>query len=209
MGIVTRVWCTWLFAMASLQAAAPDSLPAIYYQIVSLDVEPERTVIKILLPPQFTTAQLMEQVRLVVCWPGDNPPEKPMLIYVFPDTAPINQPYKIGALYRPHRGFSWDVRDWKPIPWPAEEPGRSSKELYNQVVEQLLSKTVDFSGEETEAIQSVARTRRLPVQQVRRAYFHVKHWLIWQKLKREYKKEIPALPSSFRNRQPDNSHLAP
>ncbi|RMG62623.1 MAG: hypothetical protein D6715_12070 [Calditrichaeota bacterium] len=209
MGTLLRTFNILLLFAALLLAAPPDSIPQVYYQIVSLDAEPERTVIKIKLPPQLSTAQLMEQVRLVVCWPGEEPPEKPLLIYVFPDTAPSDQPYQIGALYVPGKGFAWDLRDWRPVAWQPEDPSQENKELYNMVVERLLGQAMDFAGEESEAIKAVAREQHLSPQRVRQAYFRVKHWLVWQSLHRRKSAQQTGSPTSAQSATLDNSHLAP
>ena len=181
----------WLPALLHAQApAAPDSTAEdtlnIQYQLVETHYLSMEDVFKIKVPPYLTTAEVMEQIRLAVRWPGDPPPRKITTVYVFRDGQKRGASSKTGGIYVPGKGFRWDMADWEPDVSILEfQPSDKDKLLYNFLLDTLFAAGIsseDMSDStELPIKKAVARDFEMSVAQLDSVYYHVKWWIDLQR----------------------------
>jgi hypothetical protein len=168
-----------LFTSAYSQPARWDSLN-IQYQLLQSNYFEAEDVIKIKIPPFLSTREVMEQVKLVVQWPGDPPPAKKTTVYVFKENATVGDRSKTGGRYIPGKGFFWDLKDWKPDTTIRHyTPRFIDRLIYNTLLDSLLDNgiySIDFENKEKATKQKVAREFEISVTQLDSIYYRVKWW---------------------------------
>lgn len=168
-----------LFNSAYSQSARWDSLN-IQYQLLQSNYFEAESVIKIKVPPFLSTREVMEQVKLVVQWPGDPPPVKKTTVYVFKENAVVGDRSKTGGRYIPGKGFLWDLKDWNPDTTIHHyTPRFIDRLIYNTLLDSLLDNgvySIDFESKEKATKQNVAREFEISVSQLDSIYYQVKWW---------------------------------
>ncbi|RMF58457.1 MAG: hypothetical protein D6748_08650 [Calditrichaeota bacterium] len=169
-----------LFSKGFSQKAIWDSLN-IQYRLVNSYYNQFENIFKIKVPPYLSTSEVMEQIRLVVQWPGDPPPTKRTIVYVFKEDVPEDATSKTGAVYLPGKGFLWDMRDWQPdTSILSYTPTPEDKVIYNTFLDSLFAHQ-EFSDNSSEKVKglkkNVAQLFDITVSELDSIYYHVKWWL--------------------------------
>lgn len=169
-----------LGATSSAQQAVWDSLN-IQYRLVNSYYNQDKNVFKIKVPPYLNTREVMRQVRLVVQWPGDPPPKKKTVVYVFKEDVPENATSKTGGVFIPGKGFLWDMRDWQPDTSILHyRPRPEDKFIYNTLLDSLFAhqEFSDLNAKEVKPIkQNVARRFSISLAELDSIFYRVKWWL--------------------------------
>ena len=147
----------------------------IMYEIVGQQFHSEENIIKIKLPPFLTTDEVMEQIKLALQWPGEPPPTQTTYIYIFKDSDKIGAKSNTGAVYIPHKGFKWNLNEWKPSKIKLSEPTLQEKIIYNTLLDSMFSKSFDY--ENIELKKTVANRFKISITQLDSIYFKVKYWI--------------------------------
>lgn len=157
-----------------------DSLD-VQYRILQSHYQPFEDIIKIKVPPHLSTRQVMEQVKMVVQFPGAPPPRKKTIVYVFKDDDRKGATSKTGCIYSPSKGFQWDLRDWHPdLSIYHYEPSIRDKLLYNTLLDSMFTHgffALEFEKEESSIKENVAKQFRISEAELDSIYFRVKWWL--------------------------------
>ena len=192
-------FCLHLISVLLILAGPPvfsqqpiwDSLN-IQYRLVNTYYNQYENIFKIKVPPYLKTHEVMEQIRLVVQWPGDPPPKKKTVVYVFKEDVPENATSKTGAVYIPGKGFFWDMGDWQPDTSLLHyHPRPEDKFIYNTLLDSLFAHQA-FSDIDTGKVKpikrNVARQFGLSVVELDSIYYRVKWWL---NLHKHYRSDTP------------------
>lgn len=163
------IWAPSLHA----QQSAWDTLN-IRYEIISQGFSDTEDVIKIRVPPYLSTAEVMEQIKLALQWPGDPPPRKLTRIYVFKDTDQVGDSSQTGAVYIPGKGYVWNLAGWKPIAFPLQDPSLLEKVIYNTLLDSIFAHGA--STHNLEIKEKVARKFDITVSKLDSIYWKVKYW---------------------------------
>lgn len=155
--------------------------PERQYSIIQLEFSEEYDVIKVKVPNWLTTSELMEQLRKVLIWPGEQPPTKKTYIYVFKETDQIGARSTTGCVYIPGKGFRWDLRYWHPEMRVTAQPTEDEIEIYNTFVECLLRNGFTFDNQRVR--QQIANRYHISVARLDTIYTRVLHW--WQTAPRD------------------------
>lgn len=167
-----------LAASVYAQSNGQDTLD-IRYEIIGQNFHTDETVKKIQLPPYLSTPEVMEQIKLSVQWPGDPPPEKKTVIYVFKETDKIGAESKTGAIYVPGKGYKWFLNDWTPIEISLIEPTVMEKLIYNTLLDSMFARGMTIHNEEIK--DKIAKQFDLTVSKLDSIYLKVKYWkLYWE-----------------------------
>lgn len=153
-----------------------DSLN-IRYEIISQSFSPTKDVIKIRTPPYLYTEEVMEQIRLVLQWPGEPPPQKVTYIYIFRETDQIGDTSQTGAIYIPGEGFKWRLGNWKPIEFPLKEPTIQEKIIYNTFLDTIFARGSTMHNIEIK--EEIAKQFNISVSKLDSVYFKVKYWMFY------------------------------
>ncbi|RMH79106.1 MAG: hypothetical protein D6681_19445 [Calditrichaeota bacterium] len=163
--------------------------PNVCYQLVNTDYREYETIIKIKLPPYLSTREVMEQIKLVVQWPGEPPPPKRTTIYVFREDADDDAISGTGARYLPGKGFLWDLKDWHPDSSIFQYvPSKLDQVIYNTLLDSMFARgmfTPEFDSRDFSARKNVARWFNLSVEELDSIYYRVKWWLDLRRLSRQ------------------------
>ncbi len=158
----------------------------IQYQIVYQDYGPFYNTIKIMVPPFLTTAELMEQIRLMLFFPGTDPPKRKTYVYVFKETDPLGTESRTGCVYKPGKGFLWDLRDWYPDSTWLTAPSDREICIYNCYLDTLFKYGIPPLDSTTELEQKVARQFGITVSRLDSIYYKVKFWRDAQRTRRRF-----------------------
>ncbi len=162
------------------QQAVWDSLD-VQYRILQTHYQPFEDIIKIKVPPHLSTRQVMEQVKMVVQFPGSPPPRKKTIVYVFKDDDRKGATSKTGCIYSPSRGFQWDLHDWHPdLSIYQYQPTLRDKLLYNTLLDSMFTHgffALEFEEEDNRIKKNVAEKFGIRVAELDSIYFRVKWWL--------------------------------
>jgi len=175
-------WIITLLSLLFLNSTAQDSLE-IYYSIVQMESHTDHDVIKIKVPCWLKTSELIPQLKRVVLWPGDPPPQKTIYVYVFKETDPIGSSSKTGCIYIPGKGFLWDLREWKPDLQPITIPTDSEIAIYTALVESIIKKGATIDNRAIR--EEIAGRYHLSLGQLDSIYSRVKRWWWLEKKNRE------------------------
>jgi hypothetical protein len=178
-----KICCTipliLLFCSAYSQSTKWDSLN-IQYQLLQSNYSEAENVIKIKLPPFLSTSEVMEQIKLVMQWPGDPPPVKKTTVYVFKENSEVGDRSNTGGRYIPRKGLFWDLKDWKPDTTIRHyTPRFIDRLIYNTLLDSLLNTgfySIDFENKEKATKQKVAKEFEISVAQLDSIYYRVKWW---------------------------------
>jgi len=156
--------------------AQPDGRDTldIRYEIVGQLYLQDKDIVKIKVPPFLSTAEVMKQVKLVLRWPGDPPPQKLTSVYVFKETDPVGETSTTGATFIPDKGIAWSLTDWKPVPLSLSEPTIREKIIYNALLDTLFARGLSFDNMEIK--RKVANEFGLTISKLDSIYFKVKYW---------------------------------
>jgi hypothetical protein len=149
----------------------------IRYEIISQKYLPRHNIIKIKIPPYLSTQEVMEQIRLVLQWPGDPPPQKITIVYIFKETDQIGDSSQTGAIFIPGQGFTWKLNDWKPIEFPLVEPTLQEKIIYNTLLDSMF--TQGITDHNLEIKKKIAQQFNISVSKLDSIYFKVKYWMYY------------------------------
>ncbi len=166
------LFLTYYFA-GYAQQSSWDTLN-IRYEIFSQKYFQDKNIIKIKVPPYFSTSEVMEQIKLALQWPGDPPPQKITTVYVFKETDQIGDSSQTGATFIPGVGYIWNLKDWKPIEFPLEEPTQLEKVIYNAFLDSIFA--YGLSTHNIEIKKKVAKQFNIKVTKLDSIYFKVKYW---------------------------------
>lgn len=175
-----------LFTLLPLlaQESPWDSLN-IQYRLIQNHYQPFEDIIKIKLPPYLSTSEVMEQVKLAVQWPGDPPPRKKTIVYVFKEDAAEGDVSRCGGMYLPGKGFKWDLGDWKPdTSVLSYTPSYLDRLIYNTFLDSMFTNgmyTFELEEQETPTKHKIARHFAITVGALDSIYYHVKWWASIQK----------------------------
>ena len=151
-----------------------DSLQ-IQYAIVGMAFHEDHDIIKIKVPPWIKTSDLMLQIKRVVIWPGEPPPDKKTYVYVFKETDQVGDISQTGAIYTPEKGFIWNLSSWTPIQTPSGTPTTKDLEIYYDLIDHIIQ---DGSSLENRKIRaSIAGKYFLTLPELDSIYVYVKYWL--------------------------------
>jgi len=148
----------------------------VQYQIIHQECTPSYDIIKIKVPPFLSTAEVMEQIRLLLFFPGHPPPKKEIRVYVFKETDPIGSWSKTGCIYKPHKGIFWDLRDWKPDSSWIRMPTEKEINIYNVYLDSLFRHGVPYTDSTMDLKMRVARHFKITPSQLDTIYYRVKLW---------------------------------
>jgi hypothetical protein len=162
-----------IYICVDAQPNGRDTLD-IRYEIVGHLYLQDKEIIKIKVPPFLSTAEVMEQVKLVLQWPGDPPPEKLTSVYVFRETDPVGEISTTGASFIPGKGIAWSLSGWKPLELSLSEPTIREKIIYNALLDTLFARGVPIDNMEIK--KEIANTFGLTVPILDSIYFKVKYW---------------------------------
>lgn len=156
--------------------AHPDSRDTlnIRYEIVAQSYLQDKDIIKIKVPPFLSTAEVMEQVKLVLQWPGDPLPKKLTSVYVFKETDQIGETSVTGGTFIPGKGIAWSLTNWKPIELILSEPTVREKIIYNALLDTLFARGLSIDNMEIKT--KVAHEFGLTISKLDSIYFKVKYW---------------------------------
>lgn len=161
------------------QQAGWDTLN-VQYRLLQTNYEPYEDIIKIKVPPHLSTREVMEQVKLVIQWPGSPPPRKKTTVYVFKDADPKGTRSKTGAVYRPGKGYRWDMRDWQPdLSIYQYNPRDRDKTIYNTLLDSMFVNgffALEFEEKDSGIKDNVAKNFDLTVAELDSIYYRVKWW---------------------------------
>lgn len=149
----------------------------IRYEIISQKYLPRHDIIKIKIPPYLSTQEVMEQIRLVLQWPGDPPPQKTTFVYIFRETDQIGDSSQTGAIFTPGHGLTWNLNDWKPIEFPLVEPTLQEKIIYNTLLDSMF--TQGITDHNLEIKKKIAQQFNITVSKLDSIYFKVKYWMYY------------------------------
>lgn len=158
-----------------LASSLPSDSVQIRYEIVEMQFLGDHNLIKIKVPDFLTTSQVMEQCKLVVFWPGQPPPQKPIYIYVFRDSDPVGSTSKTGCVYLPGKGFRWDLRDWHPDRSLYGTPTERELKIYYSYIDTLIKEGMSLTNQK--AKEEVAKEFGIDVSRIDSIYTKVKFWL--------------------------------
>ncbi len=174
--VIFTLW--WLFSLSPAQW--PDSLN-VQFDILYQEYNQFYNVIKIKLPAHLSTAQVMDQIRLLLFFPGCPPPSKETRVYVFRDLDTIGTVSHTGCIYRPGKGFFWDLRDWHPDSSLLVPPSSWEKAVYNEYLDSLFAFGMHMNDARDRAREVVARRHGITPRQLDTLYYRVKYW--WEQNK--------------------------
>ncbi len=158
-----------------------DSLN-IRFNIIYQEYNEFYNVIKIKLPPFLSTAEVMAQIRLLLFWPGSEPPDKETRVYVFRDLDPIGTVSRTGCVYVPGQGIFWDLREWHPDSSLLQEPTEWEKQVYNAYLDSLFASGFYLNeSQETAVKERICQQYQLTPAQLDTLYYRVKYW--WERVK--------------------------
>jgi hypothetical protein len=164
-----------LFSNTILPQTSKDSLN-ILYQIVSQQYLGNENILKIKLPPFLSTVEVMDQVKLSVQWPGEQPPSEKTLIYVFKETDRIGTESTTGAIYIPGGGFKWNLQNWIPMNIDLREPSLQEKLIYNTFLDSMFANGITLNDDDVEIKGIIARQFNISVPKLDSIYIKVKYW---------------------------------
>jgi hypothetical protein len=173
--IITLLLFLFYYGIHAQQKDA-DSLN-IRYEIISQSFSPDKNVIKIRIPPYLYTEEVMEQIRMVLQWPGDPPPKKVTHVYIFRETDQIGDTSQTGAIYIPGKGFKWRLGNWKPVEFPLKEPSIREKIIYNTFLDTLFVRGSTMHNIEIK--EKIAKQFNISVSKLDSIYFKVKYWMFY------------------------------
>ncbi len=116
----------------------------------------------------------MEQIRLAVYWPGEPPPNKKTIVYVFRECDTVGTPSAIGAVYLPGIGFLWALKDWHPEKISSTEPSEQEMAIYNAYVDTILTRGATLDN--LKIRRDIARQFRISPTRLDSIYLRVKCW---------------------------------
>ncbi len=174
--IIACVWCL----LATSPAQWHDTLN-VQFDILYQEYNEFYNVIKIKLPSHLSTAEVMAQIRLLLFFPGCPPPSKETRVYVFRELDTIGAVSKTGCIYRPGKGFLWDLRDWHPDSSLLTPPTEWEKQVYNEYLDSLFAGGMHLNEYKDRAREVVARRHGLTPRQLDTLYYRVKYW--WERNK--------------------------
>ncbi len=148
--------------------------PDVQYRIVQMEFNADYDVIKIKVPPWLKTHEVMEQIRLAVRWPGEPPPKKKVIVYVFRECDTVGTPSATGAVYLPEVGFLWALKDWHPQKPDRLEPSQQEIGIYNAYMDSILSRGATLDN--LEVRRDIARQFRISPSRLDSIYLKVKCW---------------------------------
>ncbi|MFZ0390425.1 MAG: hypothetical protein WAN36_08190 [Calditrichia bacterium] len=151
-------------------------LEKIRYSIVQMRFGPHVDTLKVKVPDWLNTSEVMEQINLLIFWPGEPPPAKQCVIYIFRDTDPIGAVTDNGALYRPGRGITWSLREWNPRKITRRTPSPEEIEIYYALVDSILANGATIHNREV--LQAVAREYHVTTSRLDSIYLEVRYWLM-------------------------------
>ena len=149
----------------------------IRYEIISQSFSPDGNVIKIRIPPFLSTPEVMNQIRLVLQWPGDPPPKKITSVYIFKETDQIGDTSETGAIYIPGKGFQWKLNNWQPVEFPLKEPTLQEKIIYNTFLDTIFAQGSTMHNVEIK--KEIAKQFNITVSKFDSIYFKVKYWMFY------------------------------
>ena len=146
----------------------------IRYEIVTQSYFRDKDIIKIKVPPFLSTVEVMEQVKLVLQWPGEPPPKKVTSVYVFKETDPVGEISITGGTFIPGKGIAWSLADWKPIELSLSEPTIREKIIYNTLLDTLFAR--GLSAGDVKVKNRIADKFGITSTKLDSIYFKVKYW---------------------------------
>lgn len=155
------------------QSGGLDTLNIRYVIVGHLYLQ-DKEIVKIKVPPFLSTSEVMEQVKLVLQWPGDPPPKKLTSVYVFRETDPVGEISTTGATFVPGKGIAWSLAGWKPIELSLSEPTIREKIIYNALLDTLFARGVPVDNMEIK--KEIANEFGLTVSKLDSIYYKVKYW---------------------------------
>ncbi len=180
--------CMGIILPLVAQQAVIDSLP-IRYHIIYQEYNAFYNVIKIKLPPFLSTAEVMEQIRFLLFWPDNQPPDKETRVYVFRDLDPIGTVSRTGCVYIPGKGIFWDLREWQPDSSLLRPPTDWEKQVYNAYLDSLFVHGFYLNEAKESAIKHIiCQQYGLTPAQLDTLYYRVKYW--WERFKRHSTRRI-------------------
>lgn len=162
-----------IFGCGNAWSSDRDTLN-IRYEIITQSYFQEKDIIKIKVPPFLSTSEVMEQVRLVLQWPGEPPPKKLTSVYVFKETDQIGETSITGGTFVPGKGIMWSLSSWEPIKLSLSEPTIREKIIYNTLLDTLFSRGLSMS--DMDAKNEVAEVLGITRTKLDSIYFKVKYW---------------------------------
>jgi hypothetical protein len=170
---ISALFLLIIYAFGNADPGGRDTLN-IRYEIVTQSYFQEKDIIKIKVPPFLSTAEVMEQVKLVLQWPGEPPPKKPTSVYVFKETDQVGETSITGGTFIPGKGIMWSLSDWKPIKLSLSEPTIREKIIYNTLLDTLFARGLSVS--DVDVKNRIANELGITPTKLDSIYFKVKYW---------------------------------
>lgn len=158
----------------NLKAHGDQDTLNICYEIITQEFNTDETIIKIKLPPYLSTPEVMQQIKLVVQWPGDPPPKETTIVYIFKETDKVGAESKTGAIYTPHKGYRWFLNDWTPVDIHLVEPTVMEKVIYNTLLDSMFAQGMTMDNVKIKS--KIAKQFNVTLSKLDSIYLKVKYW---------------------------------
>jgi hypothetical protein len=166
---------TMMFLLSGIHRGIPQDTLQIQYSIVGMHFYEDHDIIKLKVPPWLKSSDLIPQIKRSIMWPGEPPPVKTTYIYIFKETDQVGEKSQTGAIYKPKKGFIWNLSSWEPTEMSKEMPMERDFKIYYYLIDQIIQDGSDLGNRKIRS--TVAEEYSLTLSELDSIYVLVKYWL--------------------------------
>jgi hypothetical protein len=148
----------------------------VHYKIAGIEASQQRAQVRLAIPQIFSLPQVFDQVIFYYSLMSAEDDRRRDQLYIYPYFADTDQQPYITCTYQPVGKFFFTVGRWPVIPVPPA-PDLQQRDIYNQIINELLDDYQIMESINPEIIQRIAQKNKLQVEQVQNIY---ENTLLWQ-----------------------------